>query len=169
MAEPEESAADAPEGEAPKKSKKPLLIGLVLALLLGGGAFYAIYSGMLLEPAGHTKADAGAKEEVAALELPQVSYVPVDPLIISLGPRNDNSHLRFQASLEVEPRYEAEVSSVLPRVIDVLNTYLRALDVRDIEDPSALVELRAQMLRRIQLVTGEGRVRDLLVIEFVLS
>jgi flagellar FliL protein len=29
--------------------------------------------------------------------------------------------------------------------------------------------MRAQLLRRIQIVTGEGRVRDLLVTEFVLN
>ena len=32
-----------------------------------------------------------------------------------------------------------------------------------------LVRLRAQMLRRVQMVTGEGRVRDLLITEFVLN
>ena len=58
---------------------------------------------------------------------------------------------------------------VEPRVMDVLNSYLRAVEVSDLEDPSALISLRAQMLRRIQLVTGEGRVRDLLIMEFVLS
>ena len=41
--------------------------------------------------------------------------------------------------------------------------------MRDIEDPAALARLRAQMLRRIQVVTGEGQVRDLLITEFVLN
>ena len=39
----------------------------------------------------------------------------------------------------------------------------------ELEDPAALVRLRAQILRRLQIVTGEGRVRDLLVTEFVLN
>jgi flagellar FliL protein len=51
----------------------------------------------------------------------------------------------------------------------VLNGYLRAVDAADLEDPAALVRVRAQMLRRVQLVTGEGRVRDLLVTEFLLN
>lgn len=38
-----------PEGEAPKKrSKLPLIIGLVLMIALGGGGFYAVYSGLIL-------------------------------------------------------------------------------------------------------------------------
>ncbi len=51
----------------------------------------------------------------------------------------------------------------------MLNSYLRAVEVRQLEDPSALLRLRAQMLRRVQIVTGEGRVRDLLISEFVLN
>ncbi len=41
--------AEQPQDAAPKKkSKKPLLIGLVLAFLLGGGGFYATWSGLIL-------------------------------------------------------------------------------------------------------------------------
>jgi flagellar protein FliL len=57
----------------------------------------------------------------------------------------------------------------MPRITDALNTYLRALEARDLQQPAATVWLRAQMLRRIQLVTGEGRVRDLLITEFVFN
>ena len=57
----------------------------------------------------------------------------------------------------------------MPRIVDVMNGYLRALDAAELENPAALVRLRAQMLRRIQIVTGEGRVRDLLITEFVLN
>ncbi|MEL7117673.1 MAG: flagellar basal body protein FliL, partial [Pseudomonadota bacterium] len=35
---------------APKKSKLPLLVGLVLALALAGGGFFAVYSGLILAP-----------------------------------------------------------------------------------------------------------------------
>ena len=166
MADSEE-IVDGEEDAPKKKSKKPLLIGLVLALLLGGGGFYGVYSGMILGAPP-------AQEQVAVHEspinsLPPIAFVPIDPLIISLGPRAGNRHLRFRAQLEVNPDYQADVEKLLPRVLDVLNSYLRAVDLRDIEDPSALINLRAQMLRRIQLVTGEGRVRDLLIMEFVLN
>jgi flagellar FliL protein len=77
--------------------------------------------------------------------------------------------LRFSAQLEVAEAYKAEVELLKPRVMDVLNGYLRAVEVTDLENPSALFKLRAQMLRRVQIVTGEGRVRDLLIIEFVLN
>ena len=99
----------------------------------------------------------------------QTAFVEVPSLTISLGQGGGARHLRFQAQLEVEPEAAAEVAALLPRVSDVLNGYLRAIDLADIENPSALVRIRAQMLRRVQIVVGEGRVRDLLVTEFVLN
>ena len=44
-----------------------------------------------------------------------------------------------------------------------------AFGVPLIRHPEAEARLRAQMLRRIQVVTGEAQVRDLLVTEFVLN
>lgn len=170
----EEQDAVAGDDETPptRKSKKGLLIGLVLALVLGGGGFYAVYSGMVLggDPSQadtHAAEDGHGDEVLSAL--PPVAFVPLEPLVISLGRAGGNTHLRFQAQLEVAPAYEQDVSALTPRVLDILNSYLRAVDISDLQDPGALVTLRAQMLRRIQLVTGEGRVRDLLIMEFVLS
>jgi flagellar FliL protein len=160
MAEAEKSTEDAPR----KSSKKPVLIGLVLALVLGGGGFYTAYSGLL--PLGRGHAEAG-HEEVAPL--PEVAFVPITPLVISLGPDSRARHLRFAAELEVPLNFESDVAKLMPRVLDVLNGYLRAVDPRQFDEAAALIRLRAQMLRRVQIVVGEGRVRDLLVTEFVLN
>lgn len=155
--------ADLPQDAAPKKrGKLPLILGLVGALGLGAGGFYATWSGMLFAP------DPGPAVATVA-DLPDVAFVPIEPLVISLGPAANSNHLRFTAQLEVNSAHTGEVSHLLPRILDVLNGYLRAVEIADLENPAALVRLRAQMLRRIQIVTGEGRVRDLLVTEFVLN
>ena len=162
--------ATVPEDEgAPKKSKLPLIIGLLLALIGGGGGFYATWSGMILGSGAHGEDHASEAHATEDAPLPDVTFVSLPQLVVSLGPGSSKEHLIFRADLEVPSNKATEVESVLPRVIDVLNSYLRALEPGDIEAPSALIRLRGQMLRRIQLVTGEGRVRDLLVMEFVLS
>ncbi|EAU46416.1 flagellar basal body-associated FliL family protein [Salipiger bermudensis] len=180
-----DATADAPaedEGTPKKKgSKLPMLIGLVLALAGGGGGFYAAWSGLLPFGGGHAPAEeahgeggqgaAGGHGGDPALPLPDtnVAFVELEPLVISMGTIAELHHLRFRASLEVPPQYVAEVETLTPRVIDVLNSYLRALRPSDIEAPGALIRLRSQMLRRIQMVAGEDRIRDLLVMEFVLN
>ena len=163
MADEDETEVEEPK----KKSKLPMILGVVLALVLGGGGFFAVYSGLILAPA-HEE-DHHAEDMIEAEPLPQVAFVSIDPLVINLGKGSSNRHLKFRAELEVEPGNEDEVSTMLPRVTDVLNGYLRAVNVSELEEPTALIKLRAQMLRRIQIVTGEGRVRDLLIMEFVLN
>lgn len=162
----------APEG---KKGKRGLLIGAVLALVLGAGGFGAVYTGLLpgsvsMGGGGHGAAGHGGPVDHTVTDtLHPVTFVPLEPLVISIGQGAGTRHLRFRAELEVEPGTETSVSQLTPRVMDVLNSYLRAVGLSDLEDPAALIGLRAQMLRRVQLVTGEGRVRDLLIMEFVLS
>jgi flagellar protein FliL len=156
--------ADPTPDPAPKKtSKLPLLVGFLLAMVLGGAGFYATSSGLILaaKPAHDTEPDVAA--------LPDIAFVPIEPMVISLGAASQARHLRFTAQLEVAASHSPDVTLLQPRILDVLNSYLRAVDMAELEDPSALVRIRAQMLRRIQIVTGEGRVRDLLITEFVLN
>lgn len=179
------------EDEAKKSSKLPLIIGIVLALVGGGGGFFAAFSGMLPFGGGGAAEEHAAEGESAGDEhamdshatddhgtatgisptsaAGSVSFIELPPLVVSMGPSSSMHHLRFQASLEVVPSAVADVQSLQPRVIDVLNNYLRALAPSDIEAPGALIKIRSQMLRRIQLVTGENHVRDLLIMEFVLN
>jgi flagellar protein FliL len=163
MSQPESTPDDAPK----KKSKLPLLLGLVGALALGGGGFYATFSGMIL--GNHEAATEAHGDQAVASAMPDVAFVAIDPIVISLGREAGSRHLRFASQLEVGSHYADEVKQLQPRIVDVLNSYLRAVEIAQLEDPSALIRLKAQMLRRIQIVSGEGRVRDLLISEFVLN
>ena len=158
------SGSDATPDDTPKKvSKLPILLGLVLMLALGGGGFFAVYSGVIL---GH---GAASQEESPKVEaLPDIAFVPIAPMVVSLG-NESGRYLHFTAQLEVAKIHEPDVVLLLPRVLDVLNGYLRAVEVSELEDPTALVRLRAQMLRRVRMVAGDGRVRDLLVTEFEIN
>lgn len=154
-----------PQEVAPKKSKKPLIFGLVLAILLGGGGFYATYSGMILAPAEH-----GAEHAESAPDaLPDIAFVPIEPLVISLGDAASGRYLRFTSQLEVNGPLVPDVTLLMPRIVDVINGYLRAIEPASLDEPSMMLKIRAQLLRRVQMVTGEGRVRDLLITEFVLN
>ncbi len=154
------TAENIAEGAARKRGGG-LVVGLVLMLVLGGGGFYATWSGLLALPLG-----GGAPAHV---EGPAVGFVPVGEIVVSLGPGARAQHLVFDAQLEVEPGAEQAVAALMPRVLDMLNGYLRAVEERDLEEPSAMPKIRAQMLRRVQLVAGPDLVRDLLVTRFILK
>lgn len=154
------------EPETRKSSKMPLILGLVAALAGAGGGFYAAFSGMILAPEKTQPEPAETKQPGA---MPDIVFVEVEPLTISISPARQGRQLRFRAQLEVPSAYAAEVEKLLPRVVDIINGYLRAVELGDLESAASLTRLRAQLLRRIQIVTGPGRVNDLLIMEFVLN
>lgn len=144
------------------RAKGMFLLGGLLAILLAAGGFAASYLGLILSHSVDEKPP-------AVLPLPDIAFIPVPPVVIPLGTAGQNKHLRMGAHLEVATPHSTEVEKLMPRILDVLNGYLRAVEVAQLEDPATLIRLRSQMLRRIQVVTGEGRVRDLLITEFILN
>ncbi len=169
--------ADPIDDEPQKSGKGGMILGLILAVVGAGGGFAAVQMGLIGGGAtadGDDHAAAGAYDEhdeaaPAITPLSPGTFLPLDTIVVNLPNSSGHALLRFTAHLEVAPAYVEDVTGITPRIVDVLNSYLRAVDVVDLDDPSALVRLRSQMLRRVQVVTGNGRVTDLLITEFVLN
>lgn len=187
------SETDTEEDEPKKKSKLPLILGVVLALAGGGGGFFAVSSGLIL----------GSKEETAAADKHATEkqdahhddkhgetyaddhgdkkdgdhgpstlvggYLELSPIIVTLPATSRHSTLRFTASLELSPDHAEEVASIKPRIIDVMNTYLRSIDASDFDKPGALSMIRSHLLARMHIIAGPDRVEDVLIMEFILT
>lgn len=149
--------------EKPPRGKGKLIIAsLALAIAGASGGYFGMLSGLLPFGADDVKDKPTETARAAA-------FLPVDPIVVSLGASGPSRHLSFRAQLEVPPTSVPEVAAVMPRIVDVLNSYLRAVDIREFDTPHGLVRMRAQMLRRVQIIVGDGKVNDLLVMEFVLN
>ncbi|GAB5448921.1 flagellar basal body-associated FliL family protein [Gymnodinialimonas sp.] len=167
------------EIEEPKKKKGllvPLLVGVILAAAGGGGGFWAVTQGPLAAETstGEHSADDGSGQgddggHGPALGPTNVAFLELETMVISLGAEESNRNLIFGAVLEVRPEHLEEVTQLTPRVLDVLNSYLRVVAISELSDPTSLARLRSQMLRRIQVVSGTDRVRDLLVTQFLVN
>jgi flagellar FliL protein len=157
------AAADPAAPPPPKGSRLPLLLGLALAVAGGAGGFLAVQAG-LLGGGGEEVAEPAADGHGAA---PVAAFVPLPPLTVNIA--GGDRFLRFAGQVEVDPAHLDEVAALTPRIVDVLNGYLRAVEPRDLESSAALLSIRSQLLRRVQVVAGADRVRDLLVMEFVVN
>jgi flagellar protein FliL len=156
------AAGDAGAAAAARQGQgRMLLLSLAGAVLFGAGGFALAYLGRIDPGTGTGTATADTAS--------QPGFVPIDRMIVSLGGPGRARHLRFAAEIEVPLAHLDEVTLLRPRIVDMLNGYLRAVDPDVIADPGALTELRAQMLRRVQVVAGEGRVNDFLIVEFVMD
>jgi flagellar FliL protein len=167
MTDTTDADIDAPP--PPKKSKLPLILGVVLLLAGAGGGFMAVKIGLI---GGKTATDGEShanEEQETHEESVEVAFVALDPMVITISSGSNRQLLRFSAQLDVPPSAVEEVEKIKPRIVDILNGYLRALEVEDIEAPAALMKIRSQMLHRVKIVAGEDNVNDLLVMEFVLN
>ncbi|ATX66775.1 flagellar basal body-associated FliL family protein [Roseinatronobacter bogoriensis] len=154
---------DAAATQSSKKGKLlPILLGLVGAASLGGGAFYAVYTGLVLSPNPD-------QPTAPAHVVKDFSFVPIDVITISLPPQSGARFLRFAGQIEVADSSLETMMHMQPRFIDLINTYLHAVDIDDLREPAALIRLRAQILRRLQMIAGDGHVRDFLITEFILD
>ena len=158
------------DSKAGTKSSKPalwLVSGLVAALLLGGGAF--VGTQFLLRDGTDTEEAAADNPNAAPAAGLRMEYLPLDTLVVNVPRTDPPRHLRFQATLELPAAHSRAVTEMTPRIMDVMNTYLRATELNDLREPTSLLRIRAHLLRRIQTVTPDGYVTDLLVSEFIVN
>lgn len=171
MAEATEDQTEAAEGDnAPKKQGlKGLLLALLPALLLGGGAFFATYTGMATLPFGGAAETSESKKTKPEPKSFDVAYLELDELVVPLSPRARSRFLVFQASIEAAPEDIPALEQIRPRILDVFNTYLRAIEEKELDEPSAMALLRARLLRRLGVVAAPVAPKDLLITTFVLK
>ncbi|MBY0421809.1 MAG: flagellar basal body-associated FliL family protein [Parvularculaceae bacterium] len=97
------------------------------------------------------------------------AFVPMDPLVVTLGPEAAAKYLKITMTIETEKGSETAVAALMPRLRDVVNGYLRAVDEADLAEPASMSRVRAQLLRRLQLVAPDARITNILITDFVLT
>lgn len=156
--------ADSPAPPAPPPTRRQIMrrLPMLLALLaiLGGGGFHVAYSGLLADWLARRPGGDGGGD---------IAFVPLEPLVVNLAVPGRSRHLRIAATIETTRAHHHEVARLLPRILDVMNGYLQALEPTRIEEEGALVRIRQHLLRRLQMITGAGQVSDLLITEFVIN
>jgi flagellar FliL protein len=164
------AADDAAKTGAPSEGKTSTKKGVLLAgLLCALGAalgFFGLSSGLI--PMGFGQENT-PEAHVESSALPDVAFVDIPTLIVTLPSGASNTHLRFSGQIEVPSNYQSDVEYLLPRIQDVMNGYLSALTIEDIEGPGALFKIRLHLFRRIVMVVGLGKANSLLVTEFILN
>ncbi len=152
------------EVESKKPAKKQLIISLLI-VLLGLGAGYGLSSQNVFSQKGTT--------EPTATPTPNheqtFRFVPIPTIIVTLTTEDGYKYLKFTSELEVPDTHVNTVSEKIPRIIDTINTYLRALEVRDLERPGALFKIQSQLLGRLNTATGKDHINDILITEYVIN
>lgn len=177
MAEANQSDA-ASAGASNKGGGKKKLILLIAAplLLLGGGggaayAFVPAVHGMIAGLLGHgAPAEGGAKTETA--EAVQSYFVQIPEMTVTMPNGGRTRQLRIKIALELakHPKEGAESSDILsPRINDGLVLYLRTLRDADVDGALSIDRMRGDLQRRLDLLLGDGVLRDVLITSLIIG
>ena len=167
-----------PKPRVPRKAARALSPWLLAGLLAAGGAFGAVWMGALDSLIGGAAPDVAVEAEGdPPADAPETvpaygaagAFHEMDPIAVSIGHGGESRQLRIRVVLDVPADQLDGVASIGPRLQDGILGFLRAVEPATLENPAALIDLRAHMLRRARLIAGDEAVSNLLVTDFVLN
>lgn len=141
-----------------KAAGKKKLIAIMLPFVLAAGGFATTYLGLWSPTAMLT-----SKEEAPAL--PGAVFVAVPEIELTI-PGGSGQSLILSASIETDGAHAAEVTYLMPRVLDSFNTFLSGIDPAAYDKRGVLEIIRAELLTRSRYVLGNDALKDLLITEF---
>lgn len=184
------------EGGAPAKKKLPLLFIIIPAALVvlgggGGAAFFLMQPKPAAAEAGHgtekksaakkSEKKGGAKGGGAAegdaslgviAEGPDgVTFFTLPDMVVNIqSPTGRPTFLKLKLTLETKDVYVAEqLQAEMPRLQDMFQGFLRELRPEDLAGSAGSFQLRAEILRRVNLIAAPGKVDAVLIEEMLVQ
>lgn len=160
-----EATADPPEAEAPAKAggrRKLILIGAPVLLLgaLGAGGWF---SGALPRLLG--------LQHPAGPRPPPPVFIDVPDMIANMNTDPSRPrYIKLKAQIEVAAGHDAAVAKrLMPRIVDLFQTYLRELRPGDLRGAMGTYRLREELINRADVALAPVRVRDVLFVQMIVQ
>ena len=177
-----EKTKEATDGEdkevvAPKKSSmKWIIVGVVVLLLVGGGGAFTWFK-FLAPHKVEAKADEHKAPEVKATEgkgeagtTAKIGPIfDLDPFIVNLADAEPR-FLKVTIKLELDgPLVKAEVGERMPQVRDAVLLLLSSKETQNLKPTAGKLQLRDEILLRINALLSNGQARNAYFTEFVVQ
>lgn len=160
----EEGAEGAAEGGKKKfalPSMKLLIIGgVALAVLVAAGGGYYV----LARKHEAAKAEASVVKPAVFVDLPEVL------VNLSNSGSERTQYLKIKIVLELPDQpMVAQITPIMPRVMDAFQTYLRELRPSDLDGSAGLYRLKEELTRRVNASIAPNRINAVLFKEIVVQ
>jgi len=192
-------APDGEDGATPKKKKIPLLFIVIPAALVvlgggGGAAFFLMQPkaasadegghGAENKGGGHEKkaekggghgAPAGGTADASLGVITEgpdgVTFFTLPDMTVNIqAPDGRPTYLKLKLTLETRDAHVAEqLQAEMPRMQDMFQGFLRELRPEDLAGSSGTFQLRAEILRRVNLIAAPGKVDAVLIEEMLVN
>lgn len=162
--EPSEQGSATPAPRFGRKKLLLILVPVVALLLIGAGLYFTGIFGKLV-------GDKSTTEEAKEAPPKQTVFYDLPDLLVNLnGNGRKASFLKMTISLELESQVDvARLQTVMPRIIDNFQVYLRELRVEDLKGSAGMYRLREELLRRVNAAAAPAKIVDVLFKEMLVQ
>jgi flagellar FliL protein len=166
MSAPEEPAPDEAVEKPPKGLNKKLLILAaipVILALIGGGLWF---SGLLPHWLGMDKPKEHVEEVAAA-----PTFVDLPDMVANLNSGNHRaSYVKLTVRIEVpKPDDVVKVKAAMPRLQDLMQTYLREMRPEELRGSAGTYRLREELIVRANAAVAPARISDVLFTQMIVQ
>lgn len=161
--------------EAPRRSKKKMILLALPVLLLGAGAglwFSGVLPGLLgmNAPPPAVEAPAETVDAAAPVAGPPV-FVNMPDITANLNaPGRRPVFIRLRSQIEVQGEADAAtLRAAMPRLLDLFTTYLREIRPEELRGSAGTHRLREELIARANIAASPVRVSDVLFTEILVQ
>jgi flagellar FliL protein len=156
------------KGEASKKGgkKKLLLLVLIGILVIGiaGGVVFFFSSKGKKEGEGEGEKKAQHKKEEKGV------IIDLEPVVVNLLDPSGKRYIQVKFALEVpDKKAEEAIKEDLPRIKDVIISYLSAKTPEEALQPETKEEIKKTLLKKINEVLGEDLVMEVYITQYIVE
>ena len=165
---PEDIEKEVDQEEAPPSRKFPLkwiLIGVAALVLAGGG--YVGWTMVSTDP----EPEAGVSASNQKAPEPEVGQTfSMDPFVVNLNEPGGKRYLKSKIELEyMDENVGKELESRLPQMRDVILLHLSSKTLDEIQSIDGKIELKNALIKRVNQVLKQGKIRNLFFTQFVVQ
>jgi len=168
-----EGLEDEEGGSKPGRKRLLIVIAAVLVLILGGAAA-AYFTGLLqplVEMLGGGKDAAQIEETGQPLVSSDAVFYDLQEMLVNINTGGRKPvYLKIRVSLELESGEDiVRVETMMPRIVDNFQVYLRELRIEDLKGSAGMYRLREELLKRVNVAVAPARVNDVLFKEMLVQ
>ena len=163
---------DEDDESSDKSGGKKLFIIIVVVLLVTIGGIAAAYFTGLLQPVIEwITGEEATEEEEKKIDQENAVFFPLEELIVNLNTGGRKStFLKIRISLELADGGDiSRIESVMPRIMDNFQVYLRELRIEDLKGSAGMYRLREELLTRVNAAVAPAKIQDVLFKEMLVQ
>ncbi len=145
-----------------KKFLLLIIIGVVLLVGVGGGAYFFLFAKSTPPP---------EEQQPQKPPEPEVGpFLQLDPFIVNLADPTGHRYLRAKITLEFrdDEAYQ-KANERVPQINDAIIMVLSSKTVEEVLSPEGKMELRIELIRKLNELLGPNSIKNIFFTQFVVQ